>query len=105
MVLIFGGVRMDTKIETNSLWFFDTTASNYSLAVTGPDPSGNTAVPAARQMHVTVYVELVSNGVLRKYMYVYGGYSTALGVFSDFWMYEIPYAAKAFYSTSPSSFY
>jgi hypothetical protein len=61
--------------------------------VTGSSSSGTITIPSARQMHVAVYVESVQSGLLRKYMYIYGGYSTAEGVFSDFWMYEIPYAA------------
>lgn len=60
--------------------------------------------PSVRHSHAAVYVETKSldrytnQMVLRKYMYVYGGLSyDCSDACSDFWRYEIPWAAQRYY--------
>jgi hypothetical protein len=60
--------------------------------------------PSARYGHAAVYAEeksldrYANQIVLRKYIYIYGGLShECVDACSDFWRYEIPWAAQRYY--------
>jgi hypothetical protein len=59
--------------------------------------------PTSRYGHASVYVELIDdtykdNIILRKYMYIYGGFSLYCNnACDDMWRYEIAYAPQRYY--------
>lgn len=68
--------------------------------------------PFARYGHSSVFIETVESdisresNVLRKYMYVYGGYSLyCQNACEDFWSYEISYAPQRYYPAAGNNWY
>ncbi len=60
--------------------------------------------PSSRYGHASVYIEInetdkyTNEIVLRKYMYMYGGFSyECVDACGDFWRYEIPWAPQRYY--------
>ena len=66
--------------------------------------------PSPRYGHSAVYIEKLDNNVLnkavilRKYMFIYGGFSIYCeNACNDFWMYEIAYAPIRYYPNTPNA--
>jgi hypothetical protein len=90
----------------NEMWQYNikTDSWQYLKPFVDPGTPERQQKPYARYGHASVYVEIEEKGfnttILRKYMYVYGGFSIyCQNACDDMWRYEIAYAPQQYYKT------
>jgi len=90
----------------NDLWRYHIKRKTWSYIK--PDYNrelySNFIQPSARYGHASVYIEIpvvdkhTNQIILRKYMYMYGGFSyECVDACGDLWRYEIPWASQRYY--------
>lgn len=93
----------------NDIWFYQVQNDVWYYVKPHVDAVGKAKsqqIPQARVYHSAVYLERpdfnleVNKRIIRKYMYVYGGYSVyCQNACDDFWYFEIAYGPQRYYPT------
>jgi hypothetical protein len=91
----------------NELWMYNIKDDEWYYTkphIEAVDKQKVQAIPQARAYHTATYVEKIdynlqeAKRIMRKYMYIYGGFSIyCQNACNDFWMFEIAYASQRFY--------